>query len=102
MAMDYIDPVSASPKEYQLLAQSEAGRMLEMRVAPGTSDQQHSHPSELVYFLSGGKARIHLPNGESMEVEIPDGHVMEHDAWTHRVENIGTTEIHAIIFEPKA
>ena len=34
-------------------------------------------------------------------MEFPDGFVMWHEAWTHRVENVGTTAIRAIIVEPK-
>ncbi len=45
--------------------------------------------------------RIHLPDGESVELEVPDGHVMQHEPWTHRVENIGATDIKAILFERK-
>ncbi len=73
-----------------------------MTVKAGEKDQVHSHPSTLVYFISGGKARVLLPDGESMEAEFPDGGVMDHEPWTHQVENIGDTDIHAIIFELKS
>ena len=99
--MDYIDPVTASPAHYKLLLETEQGRMLEMTVKAGVKDEVHSHPSALVYFIRGGAARIHLPDGQSQEIEIADGFVMAHAAWTHQVENIGQTDIHAIIFEPK-
>ena len=99
--MAYIDPVEASPDNYRVLLETDAYRMLEMRVPAGTSDNEHSHPSEAVYFISGGKARVHLGGGETMEVEFPDGGVMDHGEWTHRVENIGDTEIVAIVFELK-
>jgi len=69
------------------------------RLPAGTSDREHSHPHEMVYFNTGGKVRIHLPGGESVELEIPDGHAMKHEPWTHRVENIGTTDIKAVLFE---
>ena len=36
-----------------------------------------------------------------MEADIPDGHVMWHEGWTHTVENIGTADILAIIVESK-
>ena len=39
--------------------------------------------------------------GKSMEAEFPDGHLLEHEPWTHTVENIGTTDINAIVFETK-
>ena len=97
--MDYIDPVEVSPDNYKLLLEEGNARMVEMILPAGTTDIEHSHPLEMVYFIKGGKAKIHLPDGESMELDIPDGHCMAHEAWTHRVENIGDTDIHAILFE---
>lgn len=99
--MEYIDPVEASPENYKLLFENEHVRVLEMNLAAGNIDQQHSHPSETVYFLSGGKVRFHLPDGETDEAEVPDGGVVWHEPWTHRVENIGDSDIHAIIVEAK-
>lgn len=99
--MAYIDPIVASPSEYKLLHDTPEARVVEMRLPPGVIDTEHSHPHEYVYFISGGKARIHVGE-ERVELDIPDGHVMDHEPWTHRVENIGTTEIHAVIFELKA
>ena len=64
--MAYIDPVEASPDNYRVLLETDAYRMLEMRVPAGTSDIEHSHPSEAVYFVRGGKARVHLPDGETI------------------------------------
>ena len=99
--MDYIDPVMASPNNYKTLFENDQVRVLEMNVKAGQSDITHSHPSETAYFISGGKARIHLPDGSNMEAEMPDGFVMYHDEWTHRVENLGNTDIKAIIVENK-
>ena len=99
--MDYIDPIKVSPKNYRLLLEDGDYRMVEMWLPAGTSDIEHSHPHEMVYFIKGGKARIHLPGGESVEMEIPAAHVMKHEPWTHRVENIGSTDIKAILFERK-
>lgn len=97
--MTYKDPTEVSSAQYTILLQEGNRRMVEMRVKPGETDTEHSHPDELVYFVKGGKARVHLPGGETMDVEFPDGGTMAHEAWTHQVENIGDTEIHAIIFE---
>jgi beta-alanine degradation protein BauB len=97
-----IDPVQVSPEHYRVMLENEHVRVLEMRVPPGMSDETHSHPSETVYFVTGGKVRVHLPGGGEAELEIPDGHVMWHEAWTHRVENIGDTEVCAIVIETKS
>ncbi len=99
--MAYIDPIEASPANYKLLLEDGNRRLVEMTLKAGESDIEHSHPGELVYFITGGKIKVHLPGGESMEVELPDGATMAHEAWTHTVENIGTTDVHAIIFETK-
>lgn len=99
--MKYIDPVEVSPMNYRTLFEDARVRVLEMRLHPGEKDQTHSHPSETVYFLKGGKLRIE-EDGQLVEVELPDGAVLRHDAWTHRVENCGTSEVCAIIAESKA
>jgi mannose-6-phosphate isomerase-like protein (cupin superfamily) len=93
--------VKVSPRNYRLLLEDGNYRIVEMLLPPGTSDIEHSHPNEMVYFITGGKARIHVPGGQAVELDIPDGHTMKHEPWTHRVENIGATEIKAVIFERK-
>lgn len=99
--MTYIDPVTASPRNYKVLHEDDGVRLLEMRLPPGTSDVEHSHPSELVYFLKGSKVRVHVPGAAPIELDPPDGFVLPHEPWTHRVENIGQKELLAIIFEKK-
>lgn len=99
--MAYIDPVTASPNNYKTLMENEHVRVLEMTLKAGESDQVHSHQDETAYFVKGGKIKIHLPDGGDMEADIPDGHVMWHEAWTHRVENVGSSDVRAIIVEPK-
>lgn len=97
---NYIDPVEAASEHYRLLQDGERARMIEMRVPPGARDNEHSHPNEFVYFIKGSKARIRVGE-DTVELDIPDGMVMEHEPWTHSVENVGVSEILAIIFELK-
>lgn len=96
------DPTRVSPGAYQVLLENERVRVLEMRLRVGEKDEFHSHPSEVVRFAGVGKARITLPDGAVVVKDIAAGEVMFHDAWTHRVENIGATEIVATIVELKA
>ena len=97
--MAYIDPVEASTNNYKVITEDERFRVLEMNLRAGEKDEVHSHPSEAVYFITGGKAKIHLPDGQVVEADIPDGHVMLNEAWTHQVENVGSSDIKAIIVE---
>lgn len=100
--MAYIDPVEVSPNHYKVVLEDERFRILEMNLPAGQKDEVHSHPNEVVYFISGSKVKIHLPDGNVVEAEIPDGHVMSNEAWTHQVENVGSKDIKAIIVESKA
>ena len=99
--MNYIDPTKSSPANYELLFENDRVRVLRMHLPAGERDNQHSHQDETVYFLAGGKARIYLLDGQAVEADLPDGHVMWHEAWTHTVENIGSSDITAIIVENK-
>lgn len=99
--MAYIDPTKVSPANYKVLLENGHVRVLQMSLNAGESDKMHSHPPETVYFIKGGKVNIHLPDGKIVSAEIPDGHVMWHEAWTHRVENVGASNVRAIIVESK-
>ena len=41
------------------------------------------------------------PSGETAEVEIKAGDVMWREAEEHSTENVGTTDIHVLLFELK-
>ena len=99
--MQYIDPTRAAPDNYKLIMENDHVLVLEMTLKAGEKDNQHSHHDETVFFVQGGKVKIHLPDGNAVEAELPDGHVMWHEAWTHTVENVGTSDIRAIIVESK-
>ena len=55
--MAYIDPVKASPDNCKLLFENEHVKVLEMNLKAGTTDNEHSHRAETVYFISGGSAK---------------------------------------------
>lgn len=97
--MGYIDAAEASPDVYNVLFENEAVRVIEMTLKAGQIDNQHSHRDETVYFITGSKVKISLPDGNSMEADIPDGHVMWHEEWTHTVSNIGDKDLRAIVVE---
>ena len=95
------DPVKTSPQYYKVLLENDQVRVLEYRLKAGEKEPMHSHPAGVVYVLSGGKVRFTSPSGESAEVELPAGASMWRKAEEHATDNIGTTEVHALFFEPK-
>jgi quercetin dioxygenase-like cupin family protein len=95
------DAAKVAPHVYKVVFENERARVLDVRMKPGESTTIHSHPDYVVYLLSGGKVRFTSPSGESAEVELPAGASMWRKAEEHATENIGTTEVHALFFEPK-
>lgn len=100
-ATDYPAAHLTSPEQYEVLLENEQVLVLKMILQPGESDVMHSHRNESVYFEQGGRLRIEEANGELIEANVPDGHVMWHHAWSHQVTNTGSTEVVAIIVEAK-
>lgn len=91
----------ASPDYYTVLKENDEVLVLKMVLEPGESDAMHRHHDETVYFQQGGQLSIQTLNGDTLEAEVPDGHVMWHEAWTHRVTNVGNNTVIAIIVENK-
>ena len=91
----------ASPEMYEVLLENDRALVLKMVLKPGESDAFHRHNNETVYFEQGSKLKIETPGGESVVADVPDGHDMWHEAWTHRVTNVGEPTAIAIIVEEK-
>lgn len=102
LAKDNAAPAAhiAAPEQYEILLENKSVLVLKMVLAPGESDNWHSHRAETVYFEKGGKASIRTEQ-TVMDLDIPDGHTMWHDAWAHQVTNNGSSPIVAIIVEQK-
>lgn len=62
----------------------------------------HSHPDILLYVIQGGKLKSTAPGGTSKEIVYKTGDVMWREAMTHSGENIGKTEMKALLIEVKA
>lgn len=91
----------ASPEHYNLVMENEHVLVLKMVLKPGEADRAHRHHNETVYFQKGGQLTITETNGKSFVADVPDGHVMWHEAWAHQASNTGETEVIAIIVEKK-
>jgi beta-alanine degradation protein BauB len=95
------DAATVAPHVYTVVFENERARVLEVTMEPGASSEMHSHPDYVVYFLSAGKAKFTTPSGETQEIEWPAGTSMWREAEEHATENVGTTTVRAIFFEPK-
>jgi hypothetical protein len=95
------DPVKISPQYYSVLLENDRVRVLEYHLKPGEKEGMHTHPPGLVYSFSDAKLRVTPPEGKSSDVAAERGHVSWRDSTTHSLENIGTTEAHALAIEMK-
>jgi len=93
------DAEKVSPKVVHLKLENERVRVLETVSNPGDKEGMHSHPQSVVFVISGGKLRISTPDGKTSDMELKTGDTLWREPVTHAAENIGTTQVHAIIFE---
>ncbi len=95
------DPLEVAPNIYKLKFENERVRVMELDIKPGEKIPEHSHPDHFVYILNAGKLRLSYPDGTSKEVEGKAGEVKWIPAETHATENIGGTELSAVVVELK-
>jgi hypothetical protein len=95
------DPVKLSPQYYTVKSEDSRVRVLEYRLKPGEKEVMHSHPSYVVYFFGPAKLRATGPDGKTSDTSVTDGEVLIRDPLSHAVENVGTTELHALLIELK-
>ncbi len=100
-AMAAQDAVKVSPQLYEVRLENDRVRVLEYRMRPGQTEPKHDHPPFVVYFLGDAVVRATAADGARSETKVTRGDVGWRDNTTHTIENAGTTDIHALIIEPK-
>jgi quercetin dioxygenase-like cupin family protein len=93
------DPVKISPQYYTVLLDTNHVRVLEYRLASGQKEAMHAHPNYVVYFFQEAKLRVTYPDGHSSETVVTPGETLYRDPLSHALENIGDTEVHALLVE---
>jgi len=61
----------------------------------------HSHPEYILYPLTGGTMKTTLSDGKTSEMTTKKGEVRWNEAVTHNNENVGKTEVRALVIELK-
>lgn len=89
----------ASPKVVKLRFENDRVRVLETISNPGDREQMHSHPANVVLVLAGGKLRITGADGKTSDVDFKTGDTLWRAPVVHAAENVGSTQLHAIIVE---
>src|SRR6476659_649544 len=95
------DAVQVAPHVYKVLLETERVRVLEVRLKAGESAAVRSHPAYVIYGVGDGKVKFNSPSGESADIEVKAGDVMWREPEDHAVDNLGSTDVMALLFELK-
>ena len=76
-------------------------RVLELRLKPGEREGFHIHPQYLLYALTNYRVKNTAADGTSKVFERKAGDVFWGEPITHKGENVGDTEVRALIVELK-
>ena len=96
------DMATVSPSTTKVLIDKPDVRVLEVNVKPGEAIPMHSHPENIVYFITGGKIKTTTSDGKVTEVTRKPGEVLWSAPVTHSNENVGTAPTKVIVVELKS
>jgi quercetin dioxygenase-like cupin family protein len=99
MAFGHTEPVPVAALRVKF--ENDRVRVLELRLKPGERERQHSHPQYVLYALTDYRVRNTKADGTTHVFERKAGDVYWGEPVTHGGENIGTTELRAVIVELK-
>lgn len=95
------DAVTIAPDIHKLVYDDEQLRILDVLVKPHAKAGLHRHPRNITYILTGGTLRFTNDASETNDVTFQDGHTASMPETLHAVENIGSSDWHAIVIEFK-
>jgi len=96
------DLAKVAPKNSKVLLDNEQVRVMEVWLKPGESLPTHSHPGNVVYFITGGKTKTTFADGKVTETEHKADEAIWSDPVTHSNQNTGTALQKALVVELKA
>ena len=76
-------------------------RVLELRLKPGEREAMHTHPQYVLYALTDYRVKNTTADGTVRVFDRKRGDVFWGEPVTHGGENVGDTEIRAVIVELK-
>jgi quercetin dioxygenase-like cupin family protein len=95
------DAAKVDPKHYKVEAENDQVRVLRVHYGPGEKSVMHSHPGQVVVYLTDGTIRFHMPDGKSQDATGKAGETQLTPAVVHDPENTGKTPFDAIVVELK-
>jgi quercetin dioxygenase-like cupin family protein len=95
------DAAMVDPKHYKVEAENDQVRVLRVHYGPGERSVMHSHPGQVVVYLTDGTMKFHMPDGKTQDASGKAGETQITPAVVHDPENTGKTAFDAIVVELK-
>lgn len=95
------DMAKVAPKNTKVLIDNDQVRVIEVWLKPGESLPMHSHPANVVVFVTAGKGKMTTADGKVTETERKAGEAVWSDPVTHSNLNTGTEPTKAVVVELK-
>lgn len=96
-----VEKVAGGAETHKVILDNDQVRVLDVRIQPGQIVAMHSHPANVVYYLTDCKLKSTSPDGKTAIREGKAGTAAWYGPLSHAVENVGTTEFHAVQIEMK-
>lgn len=95
------DPVKLMPKAYRVALENHEVRVLNVWLRRGIKTPMHTHPSSVVYVVSGGLVKFTDDKGKSTTTRLREGQILYRNDEDHMVENVGRHTVHVLQIELK-
>ncbi|HEY2932399.1 MAG TPA: hypothetical protein VGK99_11700 [Acidobacteriota bacterium] len=95
------DIVKVAPKNCKVLLDNKKVRIVEVRLKAGEKLPMHSHPANVVYSFTGGKAKYTSPDGKVTERDTKADEAVWSDPVTHATENTSKKAARVLVIELK-
>ena len=95
------DPTVVDSTHYQVVFENDHVRVLRITYGPHEKSVMHYHPAGVVVFLTDNRARMTLPDSQTVEMVGRAGEVIWTEAGSHLPENMLDRPIEVIAIELK-
>ena len=96
------DPVKVAPDHYKVEFENAQVRVLRIHYGPHDKSAMHSHPNNVVIFLTDAHVKFTTPDGKSVERSGKAGETTWNPAQTHTSENLSDQPLDGILVELKS
>lgn len=101
-ARPVLDALNVSPQFYTVRLENDRVRVLEYVLPAGQSEPLHSHHPGVAYVITGGTLHMQMADGSVADGTLNAGDVHWRDKnVTHAVQNVGSTDMRALLVELK-